>query len=72
MYSVYVFYEKDELYTSLLLYTGYQSFTRGSVSTGDWYNGWVGLLGYNITDRTSVELNSEGGDYAFGAAARRL
>lgn len=64
-----LFYEKDRFYTNLHLYTGYQSFTRNGFDTSDWYSGWVALLGYNITDRTSVELNSEGGDFSVSSAA---
>ncbi len=64
-----LFYEKERFYTNLHLYTGYQSFTRNGFDSSDWYSGWVALLGYNITDRTSVELNSEGGDFSVSSAA---
>ncbi len=62
-------WEEGSWYATFDPYFGYQSFTRFGSNTHELYGGFFGVAGWRLKERTSVELNAEGGNYAGGSTA---
>ncbi len=59
-----IYAEHRGLYINLEPYTGYQSYKRYGVNTGNFYTGYSGSAGGRIKKRISLEISGEGGNYA--------
>ncbi len=62
-------WEKGRWYATFDPYFGYQSFTRYAKNTHEFYGGFSGAAGWRVKQRTSIELYTEGGNYAGGTTA---
>jgi thioredoxin-like negative regulator of GroEL len=59
-----IYAEHEGLYAYLEPNTGYQSFKRYGVNTGNFFSGYTASAGLKIKKSISCEMSSEGGNYA--------
>ena len=64
-----LYLEREKNYFYLEPYTGHQSFKRNGKKTDDFFGGAYGTLGHKISERASLEISAEGGNYVLGTAA---
>ncbi len=63
------FTDADRYYLYLEPYFGSQSFERYGEKTDDTFGGATGSVGFKLTERLQVELNSEGGSFALASSS---